>query len=267
MAANDRLTATDNLAQDVCMSSTSSTAGAYLLRDTSRNIAAAIALLVAVVMFSVAETVSAAAWHTPAYSYANDFVSDLGVPGTLVMFKGHPIYSPLAWLLNAGFVVDGLLVAVAAVLLLRPAGQGRMAAWQRRLLIGFGIGLPMAGFLHESPAWSLPFHAIGATLAMAGGNIAILLTGLLAARLGVPGWLARVFMVLGAVGLAFFLAVQVLVFKDSAVLPHGIGALERGAAYPVLATQLIVGVALLVESARLRNRSSQVTGRAATIAA
>ena len=135
------------------------------------------------------------------------------------------------------------------------------------MLIGFGIGLPLAAFLHESPAWMLPFHALGATLAMGGGNIAILLTGLLAARLGVPSGLARVFIALGAVGLAFFLAVQVLALKDSAVLPHGIGALERGAAYPVMATEIIVGIGLLVESARLRNRSLQDSGRAATIAA
>jgi hypothetical membrane protein len=255
------------MAQDVSMTSTSSKAGADLLRDTSRNIAAAIALLAAAGMFFVAETVSAAAWHNPAYSYADDFVSDLGVPGPPVMFKGHLIHSPLAWLLDAGFVVNGVLVAVAAVLLLRPAGQGRMAGWQRRLLIGFGIGLPLAAFLHESPAWMLPFHALGATLAMGGGNIAILLTGLLAARLGVPSGLARVFMALGAVGLAFFLAVQVVALKDSAVLPHGIGTLERGAAYPVLATEIIVGIGLLVESARLRNRSLQDSGRAATIAA
>ncbi|HEX6855699.1 MAG TPA: hypothetical protein VF204_10415 [Streptosporangiaceae bacterium] len=82
-----------------------------------------------------------------------------------------------------------------------------------------------------------------------------------------PGWLGRVFIALGAVGLAFFLAVQVLALKDSAVLPHGIGALERGAAYPVLATEIIAGVGLLVESARLRNRSPQDSGRAAAIAA
>lgn len=255
------------MTQDASMTSTSPKAGTGLLRDTRRNIAAATALLSAVVMFFVAETVSAAAWHSPAYSYANDFVSDLGVPGPLVMFKGHPIYSPLAWLLDAGFVADGVLVAVAAVLLLRPAGQGRMAAWQRRLGIGFGIGLTMAAFLHESPAWSLPFHALGATLAMGGGNIAIILTGLLGARLGVPGWLARGLTALGTVGLAFFLVVQVLALTDSAVLPHGIGALERGAAYPVLVTQLIVGVGLLIESARLRKRSVQAAGRAATIAA
>jgi len=172
------------------------------------------------------------------------------------MFGGHLIHSPLAWLLNAGFVVNGLLVAFAAALILRPRGAGRMARWQFRLFIGFGIGLTMAAFLHESPAWMLPFHALGATLAMGGGTMAIVLTGLLGARLGLPTWLARTFMALGAVGLALFLVAQVLAI-DRTTLPHGIGALERGAAYPVMAAQILVGVSLLVESARLRRRPLQ----------
>ena len=141
-----------------------------------------------------------------------------------------------------------------------------MPRWQFRLFIGFGIGLTTAAFLHESPAWMLPFHALGATLAMGGGNIAIFLTGLLGARLGLPTWLARTFIALGAVGLAFFLVVQVLAVARAA-LPHGIGALERGAAYPVLATQILVGVSLLVESARLRRRSLQEGAPATAIAA
>ena len=140
-----------------------------------------------------------------------------------------------------------------------------MARWQMRLFAGFGLGLTTAAFLHESPAWMLPLHALGATLAMGGGNIAILLTGLLAARLGLPTWLARTFMALGAMGLASFLLVQVLAL-DRTTLPHGIGALERGAAYPVLATEILVGVSLLIESLRLRHRALPDRA-AATVAA
>jgi len=47
------------------MTSTSRTAGAGLIRDTSRNIPAAIALLVAAGFFSVTETVSAARLAPP----------------------------------------------------------------------------------------------------------------------------------------------------------------------------------------------------------
>ena len=102
------------------MTSTSRKAGVGLIRDTSRNIPAAVALLVAAGFFFVTETVSAAAWDHPVYSYADDFVSDLGVPGPPVMFGGHLIHSPLAWLLNAGFAVNGLLVALAAALCFVP---------------------------------------------------------------------------------------------------------------------------------------------------
>jgi hypothetical protein len=134
-------------------------------------------------------------------------------------------------------------------------------------VIAFGVGLSTAAVLPESPAWRLPFHAFGATLAMAGGNLAIILTGLLGARLGIPARLARVLVVLGAVGLTAFVVVQVLALVDDPTLPHGMGALERVAAYPVLATQVVIGVSLLVEAVRLRRRSSEEHDHAVMIAA
>jgi hypothetical membrane protein len=228
------------------------------IHDTRRGVPAAIALLTAAVFFLVAETIAAAAWDNPAYSYANNWVSDLGVPGAPVMFKGHLIHSPLALLLNLGFVINGALVALAGVLLLRPSGQGRMPRWQRWLVVGYGLGMIIAGTFHESPAWSLPLHALGATLIMAVGNIATLLTGRLGARLGLPTWLARTFMALGAVGFISFLITQV-VATVSAVLPPNIGTLERFAAYPLLIAQLIAGTALLAGSVRLGNRNVALT--------
>jgi hypothetical membrane protein len=222
------------------------------IRDTRRDVPAAIALLAAVVTFVLAETIAAAAWRNPRYSYADDFVSDLGVPGPPALFKGHLIHSPLAWVLNAGFVVNGALVVVAALLVLRPSGQGRVARWHIRVVISFGIGLFIAALFHESPAWMLPLHALGATLAIAGGNVATFLTGRLGLRLGLPNWLARVFTMLGAFGLVFFVVVQALVIVDSTVLPHYIGAIERLAAYPLLLAQLAAAIGLLAESSRLR---------------
>jgi hypothetical membrane protein len=239
------------------MTAVSQKAGNDMIRDTRRTIPAAIALLVAVVAFFVAETVSAAAWDNPPYSYANDFVSDLGVPGPPVMFKGHLIHSPLAWVLNAGFITNGVLVILVALLLLRPRGHGGLALWQRRLMIVQGLGLIIAATFHEVPAWMFPFHAFGATLIMAGGNGATLLAGLLGARLGLPTWLARTFTVIGAAGFLCFLGVQVdALTVGSTALPPNIGTLERLAAYPLLLAQLAAGVGLLVEAARRRTRTS-----------
>jgi len=224
------------------------------IRETGRNVPAAIALLLAVTAILVAEATAAAAWDSPAYSYADDFVSDLGVPGPPVMFKGHMIHSPLSAVLNAGFIVNGALVALAAALLLRNRGEARMARWQFRMLMGYSLGLLIAAVLHESPAWSLPFHAVGAALIMCCGNIAVLLTGRLGVRLGLPTSLARLFTALGAFGLASFIALQVLVTVDATTLPHNIGTLERMAAYPILLAQIAAGVGLLAESGRLRRR-------------
>jgi hypothetical membrane protein len=249
------------MAHHAFMTAVSQKAGNDMIRDTRRNIPAAMALLVAAATFLVAETIAAAAWHNPAYSYADDFVSDLGVPGPPTTFKGHVIHSPLALVLNTGFVVNGALVILAGVLLLRPRGQGRLPLWQRRLVIGYGLGMIIAANFHEVPAWMFPFHAFGATLIMASGNIATFLTGRLGTRLGLPTWLARMFMVLGAVGLISFLIVQVdAVVVDSTALPPNIGTLERLAAYPLLLAQLAAGVGLLVEAARQRSRSLALAG-------
>lgn len=242
------------------MTAASHRAGNDLIRDTRRDVPAAIALLAAVAVFLVAETVAAAAWDNPAYSYSSDWVSDLGVPGPGTMFKGHPIHSPLALVLNLGFIVNGALVVLAGVLLLRPRGQGRTPRWQLRLLIGYGLGMIIAANFHEAPAWMFPFHALGATLIMAGGNIATFLTGRLGARLGLPTWLARTFIVLGAVGLVFFLIMQIdAAVMGSAALPSNIGTLERGAAYPLILAELAAGIALLADSARLRRRNPALT--------
>ena len=230
---------------------TSSRKSTEPLRDTRRNIPAAIALLGAVVTFFVAEAIAAAAWHHPTYSYAADFVSDLGVTGPAVMFKGHLIHSPRAVVMNAGFVVNGVLVALAAMVVLRRRVEDQLARWHRRLLVGYGVGLVTAAFFHEWPSWSFPLHALGATLSIGGGCVAVLLTGRLGDRLDLRTWLANTFTSLGVLGLFFFLVVQVVALVNP-TLPSYIGALERLAAYPVAAAELIAGVGLLAESARLR---------------
>src|ERR1051326_7349356 len=246
------LTAADRASHHVLMTVTSERVGNSLIRDNRRSGPAAVAIIVAMVVLLVSEAVAAAAWHNPAYSYADYWVSDLGVPGPPVMFKGHLIHSPLSLVLNTGFVVNGALVILAGILLLRPRGQGRMPRWQLRLVIAYGLGLIMPANFHEKPDWMFPFPALGATLIMATGNIATFLTGRLGARLGLPTWLARTFTVLGAFGLISFVVMQVAAAANGSALPHNIGTLERCAAYPLLIAQFAAGIALLVESARLR---------------
>jgi uncharacterized membrane protein len=69
--------------------------------------------------------------------------------------------------------------------------------------------------------------------------------------------MARLFTVMGVVGLAFFIVVQVMVFVDAALPPY-IGALERVAVYPFQISEVAAGIGLLVESSRLRRRNLAV---------
>ncbi len=52
------------------------------------------------------------------YSYAHDFISDLGITSR-GMFQGHTIDSPLAYLMNTAFCLQGALFLVGAVLIVR----------------------------------------------------------------------------------------------------------------------------------------------------
>lgn len=79
---------------------------------------AAGALLVAgSAIFWLAEFIAAAAWTDPPYSYTYHYISDLGVRGPSTAFDQY-MYSPLAWVMNTGFFLFGI-VLFAGVAMLR----------------------------------------------------------------------------------------------------------------------------------------------------
>ena len=83
---------------------------------TPRPRAAAIAWILGAAAYLAAEAASASAYR-PSYSYAHDFISDLGVPG-----------QPLAALMNIGFAVQGVLFLLGALL---------VSGWHHRTLTAF----------------------------------------------------------------------------------------------------------------------------------
>jgi len=162
--------------------------------------------------------------------------------------------------MNTAFVVNGALVILAAALLLRPSGQGRLANWQRWLVIGYSLGLFTIASFPEAPvAWMLPLHALGTSVVVLSGNLAVFVTGRLGTHLGMPTWLARAFMTIGAFGFVMFFVVQAFFVVDSPILPPNIGTLERLAVYPLPFVQFVVGTALLVAAARVRRLNLALT--------
>ncbi|HXO13495.1 MAG TPA: DUF998 domain-containing protein [Mycobacterium sp.] len=195
-----------------------------------QRVSAGVAWLSAGLAYLTLEGIAAAAFR-PHYSYAHNFISDLGIPSN---------DSPLAWLMNTAFCVQGTLFVVAAILTVRavaPRKAGPFLAFAAANAVG---NLLIAAF-HSGPAshangtaW---VHAIGAVLAIMGGNAAIL-----AGSRIVSGWHRKVSVALGAFGLLSFV-LFVIELKASSALPLGI--LKRCSVYSITAWQLFMAAWLL----------------------
>ena len=193
-------------------------------------VCAAVAWTSAGLAYLTLEAVAAAAFR-PHYSYARNLISDLGIPSS---------DSPLAWLMNTAFCLQGTLFLVGAILTVRAVGPRRA-----RLFLTFAaanaVGNLLIAAFHSGPAaraegtaW---VHAIGAVLAIVGGNAAIL-----AGSRIVSGWQRKVSVALGAFGLLSF-ALFVIELKASSALPLGVW--ERCSVYSITAWQLLTAAWLL----------------------
>src|ERR1700734_3062997 len=80
-----------------------------------QRVSAGVAWLSAGLAYLTLEGIAAAAFR-PHYSYAHNFISDLGIPSN---------DSPLAWLMNTAFCVQGTLFLVGAILTVRAVEAGK----------------------------------------------------------------------------------------------------------------------------------------------
>ncbi|MGB9248545.1 MAG: DUF998 domain-containing protein [Mycobacterium sp.] len=183
---------------------------------------AAVAWLSAALAYLTLEAVAAAAFR-PHYSYARNVISDLGVPGD---------HSPLAWLMNLGFCVQGTLFLVSAALT-----APREARLFLSLVTANAIGNVLIAIFHSGPSPTAWVHAIGAVLAIVGGNAAILVGSRITGS-----WHRKVSVALGTFGLLSFL-LFVIELKASGALPLGVW--ERCSVYSITAWQLLTAAWLL----------------------
>lgn len=189
------------------------------------------AWIVSAVAFFLFETIAAAAFE-PTYSYADDYISTLGVPGR----------SPLAPLMNAAFVMQAVLFPIGAALLV-AAGQARKASALLVLGVPIAVGNVLVALVHSGPpaGGGADLHGVGAFLAIAGGNAAALAGSSALRRAGASRAYRAVSVALAIVGFACLVALQ---FPAAhAVVP--VGAWERGAVYAIYAWQTLTAVDLL----------------------
>jgi hypothetical membrane protein len=187
------------------------------------RLGAAVAWLSAGLSYLTLEAVAAESF--PHYSYARNFISDLGGAA-----------SARAWVMNTAFFVQGTFFLVGAVFLVR-AFEKRSARLFLTLATANAVGNLLIAVFHSGPSPTAWVHATGAVLAIAGGNAAIL-----AGSSIIGGGHRTVSMALGAFGLLSFV-VFVFASQNPGVGPLGVW--ERCSVYSITAWELLTAARLL----------------------
>ncbi len=203
--------------------------------------AAGILWLMAALWYVALEAVAAAGF--PGYSYANNFISDLGVTGADML--GRPLQSHLQAAITAAFVGQGVLFAGAA-LLLRAASP--RALWGTIFLIL--ACLHAAGFILVAVVPSTDiglavvqtFHSLGAVGVIVVGNLAILALAAWQRTFLSPAVRLVIALVAGAGLLSLWMLI-----RQSAGAPFlfANGTWERGSVYSVILAEAIAGVTII----------------------
>ena len=207
-----------------------------------RSRGAGVALMASGGIYFAAEFIAAAAWTDPPYSYTYHFISDLGVHGPSTAF-GQFIYSPLAWVMNAGFFLFGLAV-LAGVLLLRGLPSGRrlaLVATAAVLAVGSILVALFPGSGEAFDDGTAAYHGLGAFAAFGAGNVLAILLGRAYRILGVSRRLGRALVALGILGFGSLVAFMAVLASGADVL---IGFFERGVIYAFLIGFIVLGAAL-----------------------
>lgn len=229
------------------------------ISDTPRALVPGALWTVAGVGWLVGEAVSASAF--PGYSYATNYISDLGVPN-VGPFQGRAIDSPLHVLMNTTFIGQGILFGVAAVLavVVFRAASRRARVTTAVLAVVHLVGMVLVGSFHGSQTstdgGTIVFHVLGAAAAITTGNLVAITVGIGSRALRAP--------VAYRIGIVGLVSLVMLVVDSSAtvvdVFPDGVW--ERASVYTIVAWELVTGITLLVMGTRRRRAARASAVRA-----
>lgn len=189
--------------------------------------------------YFVGEQVARLGWTTP-YSMVSNYISDLGaVRCGMHLASGLWVCSPLHWLMNASFILQGVLILFGAILVRSRFPAGRLWTAALWLIAIAGPGVLLVGLYPEDV--NLPLHSIGAMAHFLCGNSGVALLGLAMLR-----WSPRT-RVLGGLSLFTGLVglIATLLFFVDMYVGLGVGVMERVAAYPLPLWLTAMGALLL----------------------
>lgn len=189
--------------------------------------------------YFVAEQVARLGWSTP-YSMVSNYISDLGAVACRIHAgSGLWVCSPLHRLMNASFILQGMLIFCGAVLVRSRFPAERLWTAASWLIAVAGPGVLLVGLYPEDV--NLPVHDVGAVAHFLCGNLGVALLGLAllrrSPRTRVMGGLSLFAGVVGLTG--------TLLFFTDIDLGLGVGGMERIAAYPLPLWLTAMGAFLL----------------------
>ena len=201
---------------------------------------AAIALAFGALICVIMEAVVAAAWTHPTYSYINDYIAYLGSPDC-GPYNGQIVCSPGWVAMDTTWIIEGLLVAVAGLLL--AIFLTRRVAIATIVLAGAqGLGFVLFAVYHNSSSakadGTIVLYYIGAALVIGAGNILPIVLGAVWRQLRLSRAVGVTSIILGVVGLVSAIA-------TFGWLTIAIGLIERISTYSFLLWQLVFAAALV----------------------
>lgn len=198
------------------------------------------------VLYLGSEALAAGAF-TPTYSYAHNYISDLGVPECGTIFDGRAICSPLHSVMNVCFVLQGLCFFGAV------ATMTRILCTPSRFVLLVcaaldGLGLMLLGFFPESaatdPGGHAGYHVLGAFLAIVFGNVTAFASIFAFKTLGLVRIHRMASVVLPLVAaLAFAMLLRAREAGTMNLVPDGIW--ERLSVYTITSWELLSAVCLI----------------------
>lgn len=136
-----------------------------ILRSGATARAGALLVLIGPLVSWLAEFITAAAWQDPHYAPLYNWVSHLGLTGPSQVAFGQVGNSPLGAVMDAGWVLYGVLLIVGALLVFDPRKGIRPTAILVLATIS-GIGVSLVGIFQGSNAnvenGLIAFHTFGA---------------------------------------------------------------------------------------------------------
>jgi hypothetical membrane protein len=204
-------------------------------------------LWVLCVQFFVAEQFVRNAWTTP-YSWSANYISDLGAAYCTNRPVGY-VCSPLHSVMNASFILQGVLITVGVALVSPLFPADRLGVAGIRFLGIAGPSLALVGLFPEDVNYRL--HFAGAALHLVCAGIGMLLLGL-SLLWKMPA--RRSIGMVSTVGGGIVLTANALLVSGHD-MGLGVGGMERLGAYPLPLWLTLMGLFFFVRSRRTQDNA------------